>query len=131
MDPWEFMFVIGEEYSLTCILLLINYLILFSVLTSFDMCVHQNVNFWILSFLHSCGSRRTVPNGVVNCPTKLKYRNVTPAKCTKGLPDGVYSNGNGINLWRLLVPYVIGSLLVVWLVGFVRPNRRNLGFSVQ
>ena len=48
--------------------------------------------------LHSCGSQRTVTNGAVNGPTKLKYRNVTPAKCTKGLPDGVYSNGNGIYL---------------------------------
>lgn len=48
--------------------------------------------------LHSCGSQRTVTNGAANGPTKLKYRNATPAKCTKGLPDGVYSNGNGIYL---------------------------------
>uniref|UniRef100_A0A7N2RD28 Uncharacterized protein n=1 Tax=Quercus lobata TaxID=97700 RepID=A0A7N2RD28_QUELO len=48
--------------------------------------------------LHSCGSQRSVTNGAVNGPTKLKCRNVTPAKCTKGLPDGVYSNGNGIYL---------------------------------
>ena len=112
------MSVIGEEYSLACILLLFNYLILFTcVLTSFDICVHQNsemltsefshsyVKFrtysssmWGVGCLHGCGSRRTVPNGVVNCTTKLKYRNVTPAKCTKGLPDGVYSNGNEIYL---------------------------------
>ncbi|XP_023919257.1 uncharacterized protein LOC112030825 [Quercus suber] len=49
--------------------------------------------------LHSCGSQRTVTNGTVNGPTKLKFRNATPAKCTKGLPDGVYSNGNGNGIY--------------------------------
>jgi CTP synthase len=45
------------------------------------------------------GSQRTVSNGVGNDTLKLKaYRNGTATKFTKALPDGVYSNGNGICL---------------------------------
>ncbi|XP_059437699.1 uncharacterized protein LOC132170655 isoform X2 [Corylus avellana] len=45
------------------------------------------------------GIQRNIPNGVGNHTAKIKaYQNGIATKATNALPDGVYSNGNGVYL---------------------------------
>ena len=50
-------------------------------------------------FLGNGSHQRNIPNGVGNHTAKIKaYQNGSATKATNALPDGVYSNGNGIYL---------------------------------
>ena len=87
------MFLIGEEYSLICVLLLINHLILFTcVLTSFDMCVHQNSEMLTSESSHSVDKFRTYSSGMWGigcCLTQLWEPKDCPEWSSQWSPETV------------------------------------------